>query len=440
LLKVKNEAKTILRDYSQMLALIGDPQELPEDKVHYRESFISLFKTPEAKIYNDIAPEPESNLVSASDYLNSFVADYPEGIKNVSVNPDSAKFGQVSKADDGSYLTHATVTKFFSGSYRGKQAFRKPFPLNFTISFDASGNTFTNFKINGIDIASVNYYEASKDASEIQKPDIVIKPITRKGLSMMLTGSFGQTSINDKDIKSLSIDQNAHSWDVKPLSGFITAVGVSYYMNDNFYVRSGLEFNTYSSLFRLSGEFKNNIPTYPVSTGVDYVSPYFKIVKASFDSVITINYITAPFLAGYTSGKPGKLGFYAEGGLKISIPQKAVFRDTGYYRTSGDFYTSTVDAMKDRDVSQYGFVNMSDIDKSGTAKIKGFNLALYASAGISVPIGYYSSITAGPEIIFGISDIMRDKDVYKDIFGKYYSHKPTQIRNIGFRVTLNYKL
>ncbi|HLP73633.1 MAG TPA: hypothetical protein VK155_12080, partial [Bacteroidales bacterium] len=76
----------------------------------------------------------------------------------------------------------------------------------------------------------------------------------------------------------------------------------------------------------------------------------------------------------------------------------------------------------------------------GTAKIKGFNLALYASAGISVPIGYYSSITAGPEIIFGISDIMRDKDVYKDIFGKYYSHKPTQIRNIGFRVTLNYKL
>ncbi len=432
--KVHSELKSVIEDYTNLLGLLGDPAEIAEDKAHYRESFSSLFMDPAVRIYNDITPEIQSDLISVSDYLDRFLTDYPEGIKNLSINSDSARFGKIIRADDGILYTYTEVNKFFSGNFRGRDVFRQMFPLLIRISFQEVENTYTGFKITGIDIGSVDFYEAVSGSAELRKPETVIKPVTRKGFAMVLTGSLGQTSIDDRDIKTLSADINSHSWNVTPLSGFITALNVSYYFNNNFSVRSGIEFNKYSSKFNLNGKFTSSRTYQDIN-----LCNFKKIVEADYDSLVTINYLTFPVLAGYTGGKPGKLSYYAEGGLKISIPQKAQYENTGSYKYYG-YYPDAVAVLKIVTARELGYYSRDTIDVTQKMKMKGFNLSFYASAGISIPLGYYSSITAGPEIILGISDILRDKDTYVDIFGKSYTHQPTRIRNIGFRISLNYKL
>jgi hypothetical protein len=437
LIKIHSGLKTVLSDYTNFLSLLGDPQEPAEDKEFYKTSFLKLFQSGETRIYNDIVPEPQTSLVSITDYLGSYVVDYPNGIKNLSINTDSAKFGKVMKADEGSYYTYVDANKFFSGSYKGKDAFRKMFPLIFKMSFSASGKTFTNFVINSIDISTVNYYEATPGNAPEQKPEITIRPVTRKGFGMSLIGSFGQTQINDKDIKTMSLASNYHSWTVSPLYGYISAIGVSYYFNDNIAVRSGLEFNKYSAKFNLNGKFQDS--TY--STDINAIK-YYKIVEANYDSLVTINYLTLPLLFNYTSGKPGKLGFYVEAGFKISIPVHVTYSNSGSYKTSG-YYPSSPDVMQYRDDLLWpglGFYTKGNINETGKIDMKGFNLAFYSSAGINIPLGYYSSINIGPEVIIGLSDIMSDKKKYTDIFGKTYTHQPTKIMDFGIRISLAYKL
>jgi hypothetical protein len=436
LVKIQSAIKALLQDYTNFLSLIGDPQEPAEDKEFYKESFLKLFPANDTRIYNDIAPEPGTSLISASDYLTSYIADYPNGIKNLSINADSAKFNKVMKAEDGSYYTYTDASKFFSGSYKGRDAFRKMFPLIFKITFTSAEKTFSDFRISSIDISSVNFYEATAEGGGApQLPQIVIKPVTRKGLGLSLIGSFGLTSINNKNIESLTIPQDSLSWNIKPLSGYITAIGVSYYFNDNIAVRSGLELNTYSANYNLAGKFRSK------TTSADLNSDqFYKQIAADYDSLISINYLTLPALVNYTSGKPGKFGFFAEGGAKISIPMKAQSKITGDYTYTG-YYPDNPDVLQVLSIEELGFYDRQDIDKTySDVKIKGFNLALYASAGINIPLGYYSSITLGPEAIIGITDIGSGKGSYKDIFGVEHEHQPTKIKNFGFRISFAYKL
>lgn len=432
--KIKNQIKTILKDYSNFLSLLGDPQERTEDKEFYKSSFLKLFPEGEPRIYNDIAPEPESSLISVNDYITAFISDYPNGIRNLSINSDSANFGKVMKSEDGRYYTYTYVDKFFSGNYKGKEVFRKMFPLIFKISFTAEAKVFSNFQISSIDISSVNFYEATPGSAVLKKPEILIRPVSRKGFGMSIIGSFGQTTIKDQNLETLSMEQDLHSWNTSPLYGFIGAIGISYYLDNNIYFRSGIEYNKYSSKFNLTGKYTDNI----LSTDANS-SMFYKIIDASFDSVLTINYITLPLLAGYTSGKPEKLGFYAEGGFKISIPQKATYKNSGIYNYSG-YYPSNPVVLQYLNIPELGFYTKENISKTGDIKMKGINIAFYASAGVNIPLGYYSSVTIGPEAIIGLSDILSENKTYTDIFGKSYSHQTTRIRSIGLKICVAYKL
>jgi len=434
IVKIQSAIKARLQDYTNFLSLIGDPQEPDEDKEFYKESFLNLFPGTDTRVYNDISPELETSLISVNDYLTTFIAAYPSGINNLSINADSIKFGKVMKNEDGSYYTYIDADKFFSGSYRGREAFSNVFPLIFKITFTAAGKVFSDFRISSVDKAAVDFYQATTETGPAELPQIVIKPVTRKGLGISFIGSFGLTSINNNNIESLSIPRDSVSWNITPLSGFITALGLSYYFNDNFALRSGVEFNTYSAKFNLSGKFGNNILTADVNS-----DEYYKRIAADYDSLVTINYITFPVLINYTSGKPGKFGFYAESGVKVSISQKASYKCTGSYIFTG-YYPDHPSVIQVLDLEELGFYRRELIDETNTMIIKGFNLAVYASAGINIPLGYYSSITLGPEAIIGLTDICSGKGKYFDIFGNEHYHQPTRIKNFGFRISLAYKL
>lgn len=442
--KIQTEIKTIIHDYTNFLSLIGDPQESAEDKTFYKESFLKLFPEAGIRVYNDIMPDAETKLITVSDYLARFIADYPNGIKNLSINSDSAKFGKVMKAEDGSYYTYTDVNKFFSGSYKGKDVFREMFPLIFKIAFTASGKTYTGFRITGIDISSVNFYEASQGVANTGKPDLIIKPVTRKGLSISLSGSFGKTSINDANIESIKIDKNLHEWIVTPQYGLSGALGISYNFTDNISVKSGIEYNRYSSKFNLNSAY-----FHPVNDFTDNVlsadengDQYYRTIKAGYDSVVTINLISLPLLVGYTSGKPGQTGFFAEGGVKISVPNKVTYKNSGNYEFYGiyPYFEPSIDTMTAEFNPELGYYNRENIDDTGNTKIKGINLAFYASAGVNIPLGFYSSLTIGPEINIGISDVMSKEITYKDIFKKASSHQPVKINYFGLRIGLVLKL
>ncbi|MBI5009446.1 MAG: outer membrane beta-barrel protein [Bacteroidia bacterium] len=326
LIKIKSEIKTKLQDYRNFLALIGDPQETADDKNFYKESFMKLFPETGIRVYNDIMPAAQTKLIPVSDYLSAYIADYPEGIKNLSINTDSAKFGKVMKADDGSFYTYTDVNKFFSGNYKGKEVFREMFPLIFKMSFKEADNTFTDFRITSIDLSAHNFYETTA-VTAAAKPEIVLKQISRNGLSISPAASFGRTIINNPNIESLSMNENYHEWKVTPQFGYTFGLNVNYYFTDNISARSGIEYQKYSTKFQLAGNFVNGVQSVDANGDLFYSN-----VIASFDSVVTINMINLPLLVGYTSGKPGQLGYYAEGGVKISIPQKVAYSNSGNYK------------------------------------------------------------------------------------------------------------
>ena len=78
-------------------------------------------------------PDPATKLISVQEYLKNYVTDFPNGIKNLKINADSAKFGKVMKAEDDSYYTFVDANKFFSGSYKGKDAYQRDVPADLQI-------------------------------------------------------------------------------------------------------------------------------------------------------------------------------------------------------------------------------------------------------------------------------------------------------------------
>lgn len=433
--KIYSDLKLMLQDYTNFLSLIGDPQETPEDKEFYKQSFIKMFMSPDARIYNDVTPEPQAYLISAKEYLDSYIADYPNGIKNLKINTDSATFGKVMKSDDGRYYTFVDANKFFSGAWKGKDAFRKMFPLVFKISFTEEGKLFSGYAINSIDISAVDYFVDTQEGKLERQPGIIISPVTRKGWSLSFCILPAITSIHNRNTETLTLDKDFVNWSTASEPGYKGSIGLSYYYNDNIAFVSGLELNRYSGKFILSGTFRDNVES---NDGEPNYRTFYKVIEADYDSVISVNYLTIPVGFSYMTGKPGMRGFYAEAGAKFSVPLSGTYSSSGYYRYYGDY--TAIDWTDQDFIPDKGFYDHTGIDNSAHIPVSGINIALYASAGINIPLGYYTSVMIGPEISLGISDSRISNSVYRDIFGKTHSHLPTKINSFGLRLSFSYKL
>ena len=432
LLKIHDELKATLRDYSNYLALLGDPQETDEDKKFYRTSFTGLFDSTATRIFNDINPQPVNSLITVVDYLNSYETDYPEGINNVSMNSDSAYIGNIIITEENSYYTYVDAEKFFSGRFGGKDIFRNALKLKFKITFNKTGKTFSDFKIEGIDVSSVDFYEGSGNEAPI--PENILQPVTRRGIFVSFYGSFGQTSIIDRDIIGLTLSDDLHSWNPIPDYGYIGGIDLSFFVSNNLAIKTGIEYSKYSSGFNIEGTYQDD----EFSTDVNSDS-FYKIIQADFDSVLYIDFLTIPVHLRFVSGKPRKFGIYADAGINISFPVSKSYHTSGDYKFSG-YYPYNPEVLQYLEIEELGFYNRTDIDIKGEALINTINIALYASAGVNIPLGYYSSFTIGPEIVFGVSDIAGYKDVYSDIFGKTSDHLAAKIKSYGIKISFTYKL
>jgi hypothetical protein len=433
LFKVAEGMRAVMQDYINFIALLGDPEELEEDKEFYRESFKVLFENEDVKVYNDLTPEPLKSLLSTNEYLQSLASDYPKGISNVFIPLDSAKIGKAIKAEEGYYYATLKSNKFFSGNYQEKQGFRKTFPLNVKIRFEKTGNAFTNFKIQSIDIEADDFYQSDENAEESSLPSLAITTITRKGWSVGIEASYGLSYYENQTINSLVQDYDFNTWTSTPGYGIKAAMNAYYFINDNMGIKTGISFNTYENNFSLNGEFQDIKLSKDINN-----ADFYKRINAEFDSAISISNLSLPLVLNYTSGKPGNIGFYTEAGLLLSYNLSATYHSTGDYQSYGYYPFSTV-PLDYKYEGQDIFYNHENINEKGDLLISGFNITGYGSLGINISMGYFSSLKIGPEIYYGISDL-DSGSTYTDLFGKEIPRQITRIKKYSLKVSYLLKL
>ncbi|MDA3824153.1 MAG: porin family protein [Bacteroidales bacterium] len=433
LFKVAEGMRAVMYDYVNYITLLGDAEEIEEDKEYYRESFRSLYDNDDVRVFNDLAPDPVKSLLSIEEYLTSLQNDYVQGINNISVPVDSAKIGKAIKTEAGDYYATLKVNKFFSGNFQEKEPFRKMFELNVKIGFEKSGAAFINFKIQSIDIEADDFYQSGDGVEEASLPTMSITTISRKGWSVGFEGSYGLTAVENQSMSSLTLDYDNHTWLTTPDYGIKAAANVYYFLNDNMGIKSGLSYSSYKSNFSLDGEFTDSELSYDVNN-----EPFHKKVTADYDSAVSMSYLSLPIVFNYTSGKPGKIGFYVEAGAVISYKLLAKHESSGTFYYTG-YYPDHPDVIKVLSIEELGFFSDDPIRRSGNIPISALNISGYASLGVNISLGYFSSIKIGPEIYYGISDIDAGS-TYVDIFGNELAKQATLLKKYSMKISYILKL
>jgi hypothetical protein len=430
--KINQFTSNLLKDYISSLSLIGNPEEPDDEKVFYIESFKNIFSSTDNRVFNDLQPDPDKNLLSIDEYIEVFQTKYQDGIKNIALNLDSAEFGSVISLGEDKYYTNIYTTKFFSGTYQKKNVFSTSQQLIFKILFERMGNTYGNFKIESIDRGDINYYMQDK----LERPVTfsAIKKLDRTGYSINGFLMAGQSSIIDNNIKNLTIQEDFHEWTINKDPGFSAGIHINNFLYDKVGLYSGIEVNRFSSKYSLSGNLQDEI----LSTDINNES-YYKIITADYDSVVYITSVSIPVGLKIMNSDPDKIGYYFECNISFSIIASAIYKLSGDYQLQG-YYPDHPDVVKYLSIPELGFYTHTNLNKTGNIELK--NISLYAGLGfgLSIPAGYFSTICLGPKIFLSLNNNIKKEDDYTNIFGRVENSEGINIRNIGFMISYFYKL
>ncbi len=429
--KINQFTRNLLNDYIRSLSLIGNPEEPDEEKVFYKESFKNIFSGADNKVFNDLQPDPDKNLLNIDEYIEMFQSSYQDGIKNIALNLDSAEFGSVIPIDEDDYYTNIYATKFFSGMYQKKNIFSTSQELVFKILFRSMGNTYGNFKIESIDRGDINYYMQDN----LEKPASFsgINKLDRKGYSISGFVMAGQGSITDNNIKELTLREDYHEWAIDKGAGFSAGIHLNYFLFGRFGFYSGIELNKFSTMYSLDGNLQDQI----LSTDINNES-YYRIITADYDSLVSITSISIPFGFKITNSNPEKIGYYLESNIALSITASAKYKLSGDYQLQG-YYPDHPDVVKYLAIPELGFYTHSNLNYTADIDLKKITMFAGLGFGLSIPAGYFSTICLGPKIILSINDIKKE-DTYMNIFGREESSQGIKIRNAGFMISYFFKL
>ncbi|MDA3824152.1 MAG: outer membrane beta-barrel protein [Bacteroidales bacterium] len=257
--------------------------------------------------------------------------------------------------------------------------------------------------------------------------------IDRIGWNVGFEVGFGKGEYINSTLSSMTLDTDAHTWEVSPNSNMHVVSSFYYYFNDQLALKSGLGFQSFSSTYSLNGDFRDNVISYDVNN-----SPYYKYLSIAYDSSLSLNQLTIPIAVNFTSGKPWQLGMYIETGLVFAFNLKKEYHATGSYSMSG-YYPDNPEPIRILSIEELGFYTEDDIDRRDTAPVKGLSILAYASAGIRIPLGYYSDLRFGPEIYYGLNNIEKE-ETYIDIFGKEKDMGSTLLKKYSLKLSYILKL
>jgi hypothetical protein len=424
---INDQTKSLLNDYINFLKLLTDPKETNEDKAYYGISFLGLFKDSTINVANDIEPDPSNRWLKIKEYQRSVVTSYPEGIRNIGMNIDSAKYGKVIAEGNEKYYINGYIDKFFSGKYLSKTVFRDNSKYDFKVSFERNENTFINFKLASIDKFGVNLYSQNAANGAQELPQNPISTLQRKGLYFGLAIGGGVTNFKDDNLTSNSI----LTWTNKGKRALNILATATYYVNNRIGLTAGIGYSSYSANANLNGSFRNTNYSTDINNEL-----YLKIVSAAYDSSFTLNYITIPLGVLYHTNKnTEKWGVYIEAGLLTSINITSNFNTTGNIATSGYYEQHAGLIITD---PGYGFTNRTGLNIKGKSDISTLNFALITSIGVSYPINYFTTAFIGPEVTFNLNSIAKAK-TSTDAFGNTTTAKNVAITKYGIKFGISYK-
>lgn len=431
--QIDNASAALLNDYIRNLSLIGNPNEDPDDKELYEQAFVELFTDSNALIFNDINPEAKNNNYPPPDYIKQYRAIYPSGIKNINLNIDSAQYRSALKDDDGIYYRYVYADKNFSGEYLGKSKNSISENLAFKIIFSKEANSFQNFKISSIDQSALNFYHSADMVSSEDTVTYTIKSIERTGFfaGVMLTGGLG--TIYNKNALSEELD-GEKIWSYTPALSYSGGIEANYFFTNNIGIRAGITYSYFSSNYTINGDYSDGDQT-TLDANDD---PFIKHVHAeNYINTVSVSTIDIPIQLVWVSSSPRNIGFFARAGIGFSIPINASTKSSGTIQYYG-YYPDHPDAIKELYLTELGFYNLSFEETDVNYNTSSYLLSGLVSAGVTIPIGYFTTINLGPELMWGISNLSGN-ETYTDIFGQEVDNLGTTIRNYGFNISVNYK-
>lgn len=432
--QIDKASAAVLNDYIRNLALIGSPNEENDEKDVYEKAFVELFSSTESSLFNDIDPDARNNSFLPADYIKQYRALYPSGISNISLNIDSALYKPVLNEDENLFYRYVYANKNFSGVYKAKNKNSIAENLAFKIVFVREKNSFQNFKIYGIDQSALNFYQAGEEIADADTLTFVIKSIGRKGFSAGITATAGMGSVYDKNLLNEQVG-GVNLYTTQPSLSYSAGVEINYFFSDKLSLRSGLYYSSYASDYSINNGDYSDEPNIGNDLNGD---SYFKhIVATNYKQTYKLSTIDLPVQLQWISSKPRSLGFYVRGGVNLSIPIKAMSQKNGNLQYYGE-YPDNPDVLKILTIPALGFYDIAGDGSDTEFNSNNYSMSIMASAGISIPIGYFLTINAGPELMWGITDLY-NQDKFTNIFGEETDNLGTTLRNYGFNVSLLYK-
>ncbi|MBN2214161.1 MAG: outer membrane beta-barrel protein [Bacteroidales bacterium] len=428
--KILNGIKQVLNDYQRSLLMLGDPNEPDDEKDFYKDAFLRLFPDEQVRIFNDIEENPQRSIITVREYLDNYLGHYPEGIRNLAINIDSAEFGDIIPVNDDQFFSYVYADKFFSGKFQGKNIFRLSTNLVFKIILDKSNNMFTNFKIESIDRGGLDFYQSEEATEQAVIPGNTILTVNRRGFHFSPFVTAGYSEIVNKNLNALSLEKDYHQWGISYSFAFSGGVNVDYFPWNKLGIGTGLEYNRYSAVYSLDGRFEDKELYYDVNA-----DPYYKRFDSEMDSIVTMSYLNIPLQLTYFTNKPDRKGFYIKSGIRFSL-----FLDGNYeYRGTQSFWGYYPNHDEPADsllIPELGFYDKADHE--GGSKAKKISISARFSVGLNIPTGYFSAIYFGPVLDLGISSISANDGNYYDIFGREHQQLPTHINYLGWEIGMRF--
>ena len=432
--QIDNAGELLLKNYIRNLSLLGNPEEEDDEKVFYEEAFVKLFTDSASKIYNDIDPESKENSFLPADYIKNYRLVYPEGINSVKLNIDSALYKPVLE-DNGIYYRYIYADKNFSGNYKAKSKNSSSENLAFKMVFKKRANSFQDFKFAGIDQSALNFYQSANLAAIEDTTTYTIPKFKRNGFSVGITGGAGLGTVYIKNTILEKLD-GKQIWDVKPAMGFSGGIELNYFFTNHLALRVGLSYSAYSTDYIIKND---SIRDSEISYDANSDQFNKTLISDNYKSTIKYSTINIPVQLHWVSSEARKIGLFVKTGINFSIPLVSSQNSSGSLNYYG-YYPGPdqPDAMRELDLKELGFYNIPDNEDVAIYYSTGYSISFLASIGVNIPVGYFTTIQLGPELLWGLSDLSANEP-QNDVFSNTSDNQGTTIRNYGFRISINYK-
>jgi hypothetical protein len=433
--EIDRETRTLLNDYCNYLSLIGDTIEDIEEKILFKESFRALFSNNQSPVFNDILPDGMKNqFVPVSDYINLYSEAYSSEGGKVSFNNDSAELGYITKRNDTIYNRTVMVTKYFEGNYLGKRMVKFQKKLKLMIVFYFSNGVFKNFRIVKIDQQIEKKAEAAETRSftdfRKKKPTISastdktgIPPPKEDNSKVMLSAGIiaGIGLINDQNLSSLTISENAHKWDIIPQFSYTFFANYTYKISPKLGLVTGIGYSKYETKYSLNSfSFGDSIFTDQTTYLDTNKVIYTKNIVAKVDSTVSLNTINIPVGLIFEFNPTGNLQYFIRSGINVAVNFKASSNTNSYMHYKGYYKSEKFEVFKYKDWPELGFYTKSSITPNRDIKSSFNSVAFNAflDAGLRFPINEKMLLAFSGHVEYGLVNMVKNNGTYKDIFGQ----------------------